>query len=174
MRGAREAQVQRDSLNFRRASLLSRNEFESGTFTIVFHAASSFTYVSVIYGANFPFNLGFHPLSTDMSRHTGTRPVCPPRKRSTVRVIKLTVSPEIPAISKLFSRRQLRLLLFVGRLWETTTIRKPLSCFFLLRVKILVKVLLRQDPPWFEFLVILDFFAPWYKRDWEASSVKIL
>ena len=41
----------------RRASLLSRNEFESGTFTIVFHATSSFTYVSVIYGANFPFNL---------------------------------------------------------------------------------------------------------------------
>ena len=33
---------------------------------------------------------------------------------------------------------------------------------------------LRQDPPWFEFLVIFDFFAPWYSRDWEASSVKIL
>ena len=56
MRGAREAPAPRDSLNFRRASLLSRNEFESGTFTIVFHATSSFTYVSVIYGANFPFN----------------------------------------------------------------------------------------------------------------------
>ena len=56
MRGAREAPVPRDSLNFRRASLLSRNEFESGTFTMVFHATSSFTYVSVIYGANFPFN----------------------------------------------------------------------------------------------------------------------
>ena len=55
MRGAREAPAPRDSLNFRRASLLSRNEFESGTFTIVLHATSSFTYFSVIYGANFPF-----------------------------------------------------------------------------------------------------------------------
>ena len=45
----------RDSLNFRRSSLLSRIEFESGTFTIVLHATSSFTYVSVIDGANFPF-----------------------------------------------------------------------------------------------------------------------
>ena len=36
------------------------------------------------------------------------------------------------------------------------------------------KQLLRQDPPWFEFLVIFDFFAPWYRRGWEASSVKIL
>ena len=33
---------------------------------------------------------------------------------------------------------------------------------------------LRQDPPWFEFLVIFDFFAPWYRRGREASSVKIL
>ena len=56
MRGAREAPALRDSLNFRRAFLLSRNEFESGTFTIVLHATSSFTYVSVIYGANFSFN----------------------------------------------------------------------------------------------------------------------
>ena len=56
MRGAREAPAPRDSLNFRRAFLLSRNEFESGTFTIVLHATSSFTYVSVIYGANFSFN----------------------------------------------------------------------------------------------------------------------
>ena len=32
---------------------------------------------------------------------------------------------------------------------------------------------LRQDPPWFEFLVIFDFFAPWYKTSREASSVKI-
>ena len=55
MRGAREAPSPRDSLNFRRASLLSINEFESRTFTIVLHATSSFTYVSVIYGANFPF-----------------------------------------------------------------------------------------------------------------------
>ena len=54
--GAREAPVPRDSLNFRRASLLSRNEIESGTFTIVLHASSSFTYISVIYGENFPFN----------------------------------------------------------------------------------------------------------------------
>ena len=29
-------------------------------------------------------------------------------------------------------------------------------------------------PPWFEFLVVFDFFAPWYRRGWEASSVKIL
>ena len=56
MRGAREAPAPRDSLNFRRAFLLSRNEFESGTFTIVLHATSFFTYVSVIYGANFSFN----------------------------------------------------------------------------------------------------------------------
>ena len=55
MRGAREAPAPRDSLNFRQVSLLSRNEFESTTFTIVLHATSSFTYVSVIYGANFPF-----------------------------------------------------------------------------------------------------------------------
>ena len=55
--GARKAPVPRDSLNFRRSSLLSRNEFESGTFTIVLHATSSFTYVSVIYGANLPFKL---------------------------------------------------------------------------------------------------------------------
>ena len=59
MRGAREAPAPRDSLNFRRASLLSRNEFESGTFTIIVHATSSFTYVSVIYGANFPFKCLF-------------------------------------------------------------------------------------------------------------------
>ena len=56
MRGAREAPAPRDSLNFRRTFLLSRNEFESGTFTIVLHATSSFTYASVIYGANFPFD----------------------------------------------------------------------------------------------------------------------
>ena len=54
MRSVRGAPAPRDSLNFRRASLRSRNEFESGTFTIVVHAISSFTYVSVIYGANFP------------------------------------------------------------------------------------------------------------------------
>ena len=29
-------------------------------------------------------------------------------------------------------------------------------------------------PPWFEFLVIFDFFAPWYRKSREASSVKIL
>ena len=28
-------------------------------------------------------------------------------------------------------------------------------------------------PPWFGFLVIFDFFAPWYRRHREASSVKI-
>ena len=56
MRGAREAPAPRDSLNFRRPSLLSRNELESGTLTVVLHATSSFTYVSVIYGANFSFN----------------------------------------------------------------------------------------------------------------------
>ena len=27
--------------------------------------------------------------------------------------------------------------------------------------------------PWFEFLVILDFFTPWYRRRLEAFSVKI-
>ena len=54
-RGAREVPAPRDWLNFRRASLFSRNEFESGTFTIVLQATSSFTYVSVIYGANISF-----------------------------------------------------------------------------------------------------------------------
>ena len=54
VRGAREAPVPRDSLKFRRACLLSRNEFESGTFTIVLHETSSFTHVSIIYGANSP------------------------------------------------------------------------------------------------------------------------
>ena len=29
-------------------------------------------------------------------------------------------------------------------------------------------------PPWFEFLVIFDFFAPWHRGGREASSVKIL
>ena len=28
-------------------------------------------------------------------------------------------------------------------------------------------------PPWLEFLVIFDFFAPWYRRAGGASSVKI-
>ena len=55
--GAREAPAPRDFLNFRRTSLLSRNEFENGTFTIVLHATFSFTYVSVIYGTNFPFKV---------------------------------------------------------------------------------------------------------------------
>ena len=53
--GATEAPCPRDSLNFGRASLLSRNELESWAFTIVLHATSSFTYASVSYGANFPF-----------------------------------------------------------------------------------------------------------------------
>ena len=60
-RGAREAPVPRDSLNFRRSSLLSRHEFESGTFTIVLHATSSFTYVFVIYGTNLPLTSIFGP-----------------------------------------------------------------------------------------------------------------
>ena len=41
------------------------------------------------------------------------------------------------------------------------------------KTRMLLKVSLRQDPPWFEFLVIFDFFAPWYRRGREASSVKI-
>ena len=32
---------------------------------------------------------------------------------------------------------------------------------------------LKAGPPWFEYLVIFDFFAPWYRRGREASSVKI-
>ena len=32
---------------------------------------------------------------------------------------------------------------------------------------------LKAGPPWFEFLVIFDFFAPWYRQSREASSVKI-
>ena len=31
----------------------------------------------------------------------------------------------------------------------------------------------KAGPPWFEFLVIFDFFAPWYRRSQEASAVKI-
>ena len=71
MRGAREAPALRDSLNFRRASLLSRNEFESGTFTIALHATFSFTYVSVIYGANFPFNFRTQVPTFRMQVETG-------------------------------------------------------------------------------------------------------
>ena len=63
MCGTREAPAPRDSLNFRRTSLLSRNECASGTFTIVLHATSSFTYVSVIYGANFPAEAFYYPQS---------------------------------------------------------------------------------------------------------------
>ena len=40
-RGVREGSTPRASLDFWRASLLSRNEFESGTFTIVVHATYS-------------------------------------------------------------------------------------------------------------------------------------
>ena len=43
----------------------------------------------------------------------------------------------------------------------------------LLNAKI-VNLLKAGPPPWFEFSVIFDFFAPWNRRDWEASSVKIL
>ena len=32
----------------------------------------------------------------------------------------------------------------------------------------------KAGPPWFEFLVIFDFFASWYRKSREASSVKIL
>ena len=32
---------------------------------------------------------------------------------------------------------------------------------------------IKAGSPWFEFLVIFDFFAPWYGRSEEASSVKI-
>ena len=31
----------------------------------------------------------------------------------------------------------------------------------------------KAGAPWFEFLVIFDFFAPWYRESWQASSVKI-
>ena len=34
-------------------------------------------------------------------------------------------------------------------------------------------VLFKAGPPWFEFLIIFDFFAPWYRRSREASSVKL-
>ena len=33
--------------------------------------------------------------------------------------------------------------------------------------------LVKAGPPWLEFLVIFDVFAPWYRRGREASSVKI-
>ena len=32
---------------------------------------------------------------------------------------------------------------------------------------------LKAGPPWFEFLVIFYFFAPWYRKSRDASSVKI-
>ena len=38
--------------------------------------------------------------------------------------------------------------------------------------QILIKV--KAGPPLIWVLVIFDFFAPWYRRSWEASSVKIL
>ena len=31
---------------------------------------------------------------------------------------------------------------------------------------------IKAGPPWFEFLVTFNFFAPWYRRSREASSVK--
>ena len=65
-----------DFLNFQRTSLLSRNEFENGTFTIVLHATFSFTYVSVIYGAYFPFKVasGVGMKKVNVSKH-----YCPAR-----------------------------------------------------------------------------------------------
>ena len=33
--------------------------------------------------------------------------------------------------------------------------------------------LTKAGPPWFEFLVIFDFFAPWYRKSRGASRVKI-
>ena len=66
MRGAREAPAPRDSLNFRQASLLSRNEFESGTFTIVLHATSSFTYVSHPIAGRYPIAVT-HPIAVTFS-----------------------------------------------------------------------------------------------------------
>ena len=47
-RGAREAPAPKDSPNFLWPPLLSSNEFQSGTFTTVLHATSSFNYVSAI------------------------------------------------------------------------------------------------------------------------------
>ena len=32
---------------------------------------------------------------------------------------------------------------------------------------------LDPPPPWFEFFVVFDIFAPWYGKRWEASSVKM-
>ena len=56
----------------------------------------------------------------------------------------------------------------------TTTKLSPswvmLDVFFSL---ILSVILLKAGPPWFEFLDIFDFFAPWYRRRREVSSVKI-
>ena len=81
--GAREAPAPRDSLNFRRASLLSRNEFESRTFTIVLHATSFFTYVSVIYGANFPLTCPQNLQSGSVTASDfGADSICPERARS--------------------------------------------------------------------------------------------
>ena len=50
--------------------------------------------------------------------------------------------------------------------WET-------SYYKLHRQLVWFDLILRQDSPWFEFLVIFDFFALWYRRRWEASSVKL-
>ena len=43
-----------------------------------------------------------------------------------------------------------------------------------IRSKVQAQYSLKAGPPWFEFLVIFNFFAPWYRRGREASSVKIL
>ena len=49
--------------------------------------------------------------------------------------------------------------------WNTVYLRGDGICLND-RMSILLAVLLRQDPPppWFEFLAIFDFFAPWYRR----------
>ena len=64
----------------------------------------------------------------------------------------------------------------LSRMWSV-----PYVCWMLEKHQALTAfqhvslLFLRQDPPppWFEFLVIFDFFAPWYRKCREASSVKI-
>ena len=47
-----------------------------------------------------------------------------------------------------------------GEIWmQTIALQEPRKSF-------------KAGPPWFEFLAIFDFFAPWYRRSREASSVK--
>ena len=70
MRGAREAPAPRDLLNFRQTSLLSRNECESGTFTIglQLHMFLSFMVRTSPLKGTCEFAVGIHHASVSSAR----------------------------------------------------------------------------------------------------------